>query len=190
MQSKLVEGDLERVLERLLWLLRQMPATGDLSLAAAATMARLESEGPHRLTDLAAREGQSQPAMTQLVTRLERAGLVHRTPVQADRRVVMVDVTALGRELLQRRRNDRSALLRHLLRRLDRDEQAAIARALPVLCRLVEIGLDGGQGVGTAPPAARPPAARPPAARPPAARPPAARQPIAGAPATGARASA
>ena len=163
MQSKSVEGDLERVLERLLGLLRQMPATGDLSLAAAATMARLESEGPHRLTDLAVRENQSQPAMTQLVTRLEHAGLVHRTPVQADRRVVMVDVTALGRELLQRRRNDRSASLRYLLRRLDRGEQGAIARALPALCRLVEIGLEGGQGVGTAAQGARTPIAAAPA---------------------------
>ena len=142
MQYKSLEGDLERVLERLLRLLRQMPATGELSLAAAATMARLDQEGPQRLTDLAAREGQSQPAMTQLVTRLEHAGLVHRTPAPADGRVVMVGISALGRELLRQRRHDRSASLRSLLGRLDREDRGAIARALPALVRLVELGLD------------------------------------------------
>ena len=144
MQYKSLEADLERVLERLLRLLRQMPATGDLSLAAATTMARLDQEGPQRLTDLAAGEGQSQPAMTQLVTRLQHAGLVYRTPAPSDGRVVMVGISGVGRELLQRRRHDRSASLRSLLKRLDREDQAAIARALPALVRLVELGLDDG----------------------------------------------
>jgi hypothetical protein len=54
----------------------------------------------------------------------------------------MVGISALGRELLQQRRHDRSASLRSLLGRLDREDRGAIARALPALVRLVELGLD------------------------------------------------
>jgi DNA-binding MarR family transcriptional regulator len=46
-----------------------------LSLTATATLATLDRSGPSRLTWLAVREGVTQPAMTQLITRLEDAGL-------------------------------------------------------------------------------------------------------------------
>ncbi|MBX6358009.1 MAG: MarR family transcriptional regulator, partial [Micromonosporaceae bacterium] len=52
-------------------LLRRLSPPSGLSLAAAATLATLERSGPQRLTELAAREGVTQPAMTQLVSRLQ-----------------------------------------------------------------------------------------------------------------------
>ena len=90
------------------------------------------------LTELAIGEGLSQPGMTQLVTRLERDGLVSRTASTDDRRGVLVDITATGRELVERRRAERSVALRELLGRLDRADQDAITGALPALARLVE----------------------------------------------------
>lgn len=156
MQSKLLEGELENVLEGFWRLLRQMPTTGDLSLTAAAAMTRLERDGPQRLTDLAALEGQSQPAMTQLVTRLEHAGLVRRAPGPGDRRVVMVEVSGAGLALLKRRRRERAGALRGLLLRLDKNDRAAVAEALPALRRLVELGLQGGAGIPVVTPAAAP----------------------------------
>jgi DNA-binding MarR family transcriptional regulator len=51
---------------------------GGLSLTAAATLARLQRNGPARLTELAAAEGVSQPSMTALIARLADRGLVHR----------------------------------------------------------------------------------------------------------------
>src|ERR1700750_2517090 len=66
-------------LERIFGLFRSLvPPSGSLSMTAATTLARLERTGPQRLTDLAAREGVTQPAMTQLITRLEDAGLARR----------------------------------------------------------------------------------------------------------------
>ena len=44
----------------------------DLSASAAFAMNRVGREGPIRLTALAAKEGVSQPSMTQLIQRLER----------------------------------------------------------------------------------------------------------------------
>ena len=58
-------------LERLIGLFRWLSPPSGLSLTAAATLATLERGGPRRLTALAAREGVTQPAMTQLVARLQ-----------------------------------------------------------------------------------------------------------------------
>src|SRR5580693_3339349 len=65
-------------LERLIGLFRSLSPPDGLSLTAAATLATLERSGPRRLTSLAAQEGVTQPAMTQLIARLQDSGLVGR----------------------------------------------------------------------------------------------------------------
>ena len=62
------------VFEQVVRLLRTLTTAGGLSFAAAATLSRVVTSGPCRLTDLAAAEALSQPGMTQLVSRLERDG--------------------------------------------------------------------------------------------------------------------
>src|SRR5712664_4478057 len=84
-------------LERLFGLFRSLSPPDGLSLTAAATLATLERSGPRRLTALAAREGVTQPAMTQLVARLQDAGLVRREADPTDGRVVQVRLTDQGR---------------------------------------------------------------------------------------------
>jgi DNA-binding MarR family transcriptional regulator len=132
---------LSSVLERLVRVVRRLATAGDLSLPAAAVLNRLVGEGPQRLTSLAAGEAVSQPGMTQLVTRLERDGLVRRTASDADGRVVLVEVTAAGEGVVARRRAERTAALRELLRRLDPADRAAIRAAMPALERLVDLAL-------------------------------------------------
>lgn len=127
------------VFERLLPLMRQISTAGDLSMPAASVLARLVRGGPQRLTELAGQQGVSQPAMTQLVSRLERDGLVRRTTGESDRRVVVVDVTSPGRELAAIRRGQRAAVLADLLGRMDPADQAAISEALPALTRLASL---------------------------------------------------
>src|SRR5260370_578296 len=83
-------------LERLLALIRWLSPPG-LSLTAAATLSTLDRSGPCRLTALAAGEGVTQPAMTQLVARLADSGLVARSADPADGRVVYVHITPAGR---------------------------------------------------------------------------------------------
>ncbi len=127
---------LAAVFERLLPLMRQISTAGDLSMPAASVLARLVREGPGRLTELAVQQGVSQPAMTQLVSRLERGGLVRRTIGTDDRRVVVVEVTSAGRKLADLRRAQRAAVLGDLLDRLNSADRAAIGAALPALTRL------------------------------------------------------
>jgi DNA-binding MarR family transcriptional regulator len=132
------EPDLETVLRQVTRLVLHLATAGELSLSAAGVLSRLSHEGPQRLTELAVGEGLSQPGMTQLVGRMERDGLVRRTASRDDRRGVLVGVTDAGRDVLERRRAERSAALNDLLGRLDGPDQDAIRAALPALGRLVE----------------------------------------------------
>jgi DNA-binding MarR family transcriptional regulator len=129
-------------LERLIGLFRWLSPPSGLSLTAAATLATLERGGPRRLTALAAREGVTQPAMTQLVARLQDTGLVDRAPDPADGRVVQVRITAEGQAMLARRRAVRAERLAGLLARLSPDEQAALAAALPAMDALANAQRD------------------------------------------------
>jgi DNA-binding MarR family transcriptional regulator len=142
------EGDRERsedtlaagvaaALERLIGLFRSLSPASGMSLTSAATLATLDRSGPSRLTWLAGREGVTQPAMTQVIARLEGAGLVDRAADPADGRVVQVRITADGKAMLARRRAVRAERVAGLLDRLSPDERAALAAALPAMDALV-----------------------------------------------------
>ncbi len=120
-------------LERLIGLFRWLSPPSGLSLTSAATLATLDRSGPCRLTVLAAREGVTQPAMTQLVARLQDSGLADRVPDPSDGRVVLVRITEAGQAMLARRRAVRAERLAGLLARLSPDEQRALAAAMPVI---------------------------------------------------------
>ena len=128
-------GDLERIVG----LYRSLSPAGGLSMTAAATLAALERLGPQRLTVLAAREGVSQPAMTQLISRLEEAGLVRRESSLEDGRVVLVAITDEGRATLARRRSVRKERLASIIAQLSPEHRAALAIALPALDALASI---------------------------------------------------
>ena len=113
----------------------------DLSASAAFALNRVCREGPIRLTTLAAKEGVSQPSMTQLIQRLERLGLVARLADPEDGRAALIGITSEGQALLDERKRMRRERLKALLQTLTPDEESALwlsARvALPVLHRLV-----------------------------------------------------
>ena len=120
-------------IERLIGLLRWLSPPSGLSLTSTATLATLERSGPARLTALAASEGVTQPAMTQLIARLEEAALVTRATDPADGRAVAVRITAEGQALLARRRFYRAERLTGMLAELSPEQQLALAAALPAM---------------------------------------------------------
>jgi len=126
-------------LEQIVRLLRSLNPPGGLSMTAAATLASLERLGPQRLTLLAAREGVTQPAMTQLISRLEESGLVRRDASPEDGRVVLVVITDEGRATLARRRAVRTERLTGIITQLGPAHRAALASALPALDALASI---------------------------------------------------
>jgi DNA-binding MarR family transcriptional regulator len=129
-------------LERIVGLFRSLSPASGLSMTAAASLASVERLGPQRLTVLAAREGVTQPAMTQLISRLAESGLVRREPSPDDGRVVLVTITEAGRATLARRRTVRAERLAAILAQLSPAHQEALAIALPALDALACVPRD------------------------------------------------
>ena len=89
------------------------------------------------IRELAARERVSAPALSNHVDRLERNGLVSRTPGTADRRRVGLTLTDEGQRVLRRVRSRRTAWLATRLRGLSPDELDAVEAAVEPLSRLL-----------------------------------------------------
>ncbi|GHH08196.1 MarR family winged helix-turn-helix transcriptional regulator [Streptomyces rubradiris] len=116
---------------------RRLPR--DMSLTSAATLATLDRTGPRRVTDLAAVEGVTQPAMTALVRVLEESGLVERRDDPSDKRVKLVCLTEAGASYVRARRQAGVHAFERLIGKLTGDEIEALAAALPALRHLAEL---------------------------------------------------
>ena len=96
-----------------------------------------------RLTALAAAEDTSQPAMTQLVQRMERQGLLERLSDPEDGRAALVAISAAGRELWERRTDGRRERLATLLAGLPSEDALTLLLAahvaIPILRQLLTI---------------------------------------------------
>lgn len=90
--------------------------------------------------ELAAREGVSPAAMSRAIERLERAGLVRRTPDAVDRRRHGLDLTDEAERVLRSVKRKRTAWLARRLDNLSAEDREAIAAALEPLSRLLEDG--------------------------------------------------
>jgi DNA-binding MarR family transcriptional regulator len=122
----------------------RLPMLAKLSFTTLSVLDTLAAAGrPMRLTDLTKTEQVSQPAITQLVTRLERDGLVERHPDPTDGRAVLVCITEAGRQIGRSRHDDRTRHLVPLISQLTIKQRRAIAGALPALARLAELGQGG-----------------------------------------------
>jgi DNA-binding MarR family transcriptional regulator len=96
------------------------------------------SVGPRRISELAADERVTQPAITLLVNRLEERGWVRRAADPRDRRAVLVGLTPAGEEALARLRAEYRALLHGEMEGLDDHEVETLARAVQILDGLID----------------------------------------------------
>ena len=129
-------GRLSSAIERITRLLRRADLPGELSTVAASTLYTLATEGPSRLTTLAEAEHITQPAMTQLVTRLERDGLVVRASDPLDGRAVLVEATPEGIALSTARRAARAEALESAIASLSTDDVHDLSQAISALERV------------------------------------------------------
>jgi len=138
--NELNVSDFALVFEDLTRIFIRLPSIEKLSFTTLSVLHTLSRKSPMRLTELTANEQITQSAITQLVTRLERDGLVERRPDPNDGRVVQVHITALGANVIDSRRLDRMVQLTKFIEGLTLEEERAIASAIPALRRLVELG--------------------------------------------------
>lgn len=123
---------------------RRLPR--DMSLTSAATLATLDRTGPRRITDLAAIEGVTQPAMTVLVRVMEESGLVERRGDPSDKRVTLACLTRAGASYVRARRQAGVQAYAGLIDKLTDDEVEALVAALPALQHLAELDSEDREG--------------------------------------------
>jgi DNA-binding MarR family transcriptional regulator len=87
--------------------------------------------------ELASKERVSPPALSNHVDRLERDGLVSRTPSASDRRRVGIALTEEGQRVLRRVRSRRTAWLATRLGSLSPEELDAVEAAVEPLWQLL-----------------------------------------------------
>ena len=108
-------------------------AQAGLSLAQYEVLLRL-SEAPQRrlrMVDISERLCVSKSGVTQLVDRLEEAGLVERQFQRSDRRLTYAKITGPGTEALRRSTPEiEHAVQEHLARHLTEDEMHGLHQAL------------------------------------------------------------
>ena len=128
---------LRLVVMRLARRLRQQ-APEALSPSQLSVLSTLESHGALTPTELAAAERVKPPTITRVAAILEEAGLVRRKSDPGDRRSSRMELTARGRELIERDRRRKTAYLAKQIAKLSEEEVRALNRAVELIERMVE----------------------------------------------------
>ena len=103
-----------------------------------ANVMRTLSTRPRRITELAAGEGVTQPAITLLVKRLEDRRWLARGADPVDGRAVLVSLTHEGRRVFDLLRAEYRALLHEEMATLPDEDVQALSRAVDILDGLIE----------------------------------------------------
>jgi DNA-binding MarR family transcriptional regulator len=119
-------------------LIRRLRAENTFPISHATVLSRLEREGPATTSALAAAERVRPQSMAQTVAELEGDGLLERRDDPDDRRRVMLDLTAKGRDVLGQDRRRREGWLTGAIADLSEEEQALLIRTVALLRRLSE----------------------------------------------------
>jgi len=109
-----------------------------LSAAQAGALFSLPAEGGASVNAVAQALGLAQSAASVLVQRLEQAGLIERQTDSADRRAVLLTLTARGRALRAKAAERAQRMNSAAARGFSADEQAVIARWLQHMIDLKE----------------------------------------------------
>jgi len=105
----------------------------DLDGPRASVLSVVVFAGPLPIGRLAELEQVTPPAVTKTVTALEEAGLVNRVRSGTDRRVVLVEATRKGHDLLERGRAGRVRSVAALLDGLSERDRRTLDRAAGII---------------------------------------------------------
>ena len=98
-------------------------AAEETTIAQYRALVVLASRGPQRMVDLAAALDVAPSTAGRMCDRLARKGLIRRHRARADRRAVLVSVTAAGRLVVDQATARRRALIEEILATLPEDAQ-------------------------------------------------------------------
>ena len=105
-------------------------AAEETTIAQYRALVVLASRGPQRMVDLAGALDVAPSTAGRMCDRLVRKGLIRRHRARADRRAVLVSITAAGRQVVDQATARRRALIAATLVKLPARRQRAVAEAL------------------------------------------------------------
>ena len=124
--------------------LRSTASPGDLTWSQESALLRLETGGPQTISQLARAEGTRSQSMGAIVASLEGQGLADRAADSRDGRQSIITVSDAGRRALDDARAVKQDwLAARLADELDEHEQGILARAVPLLQRIVDHATEG-----------------------------------------------
>lgn len=120
---------------------RWVPKNGTftLSLAAARILARLNDNGPTRISELAVAERCSQPTITNHIKRMEVSGFVERRSDPRDARAWMIGLTPQGVEELRTLRDALGTGVEPYLAKMSRRDLKALREGVEAMRRLMAL---------------------------------------------------
>jgi DNA-binding MarR family transcriptional regulator len=108
----------------------------DLGLGSFSVLGLLYRHGPQTVGQLAELDHVRPPSMTRTVGCLVDGGFAVRRKHATDGRQVVVEISGLGRETVERERGRRDAWLAQRLEELTPEERAVLRQAAPLLERI------------------------------------------------------
>lgn len=125
-----------RLRRAIVWLARVLNAAAmseDLTPSQASVLAIIGFRGPIGPTEVARFEGINPTMLSRIVTKLDAAGLIRRTPHPTDQRAALLEATDAGRATTVRIREKRSATVTAILAEMPEEMTTALLAALPAL---------------------------------------------------------
>jgi len=140
-QQKSLEDSTAEFMNAVGLLIRRIRAamTSDtLSLTEAATLSRLEKDGPMTIAELARAESVKPQSMGTIVAALEAEGLVGRKPHPTDGRQMNISLTAKGVAARNGRKEAKHSWLTQAMAQLSEKERDILFKAGAIIKRLSE----------------------------------------------------
>jgi DNA-binding MarR family transcriptional regulator len=132
-------ADLRTVSAKLKRKLREQGAQSDLRPSQVSVLLRLEKDGPAAVSSLARAEGMRPQSMSAIITSLQEAGLVSRSPDPHDGRQTLMSLSGKCQKLLKQGRAARQDWLTTMIqKKLSSQEQERLVSAVTLLSRLIE----------------------------------------------------
>lgn len=133
-----IADELQLVVGALVRQMRSASPAHNISLSQVSVLKRLDRNGPHTVADLARLDKITHQSMTAAVDALANRGLARRVPDPGDLRRKLVNITDDGLRLLtERREAGAESLTVAIASRLTGPERAQLARAIPLMHRLL-----------------------------------------------------
>ena len=114
----------------------------DISYGQYKVISVIHNQGPISVGNLGRYVGSAQSTTSEMVARLTKAGLVTKVRGPYDGRVVMVELTDQGRQLMRRRRKRVREAYQTLFTKLTSDDQAVFIDSLRKLNDIVSKTID------------------------------------------------